>query len=929
VIASLFWKEYREHRSVWIAMTVLTVASLAIAKAALLPMGYQAASNTGEGVVVVGLILTVMYGLVCGAMMFAGERETRGMTFLDQLPLGRGELWWVKFFIGLAFVLLFCGVVLVAGVALGLVGPSAVPVAWIPVLPLVALQAYVWGLCASTFCRTVLTAVTVALLVPLPVLWVMSGMCIIAMGPAEAGQEGLPVVFIFDGLVTLFAMGISLATFVNRDFEKRFALKPAASRYGTVAPRRQPRRALVLVWLALRQGGLLAGVMAVLGFFLGLALPTAGAGLWPAATLFLGVVCGIAVFAGEQADGAFKFWGDQRLPVGWLWLRRSAIWAGVGTGVAALMLLAALIHVAADERSLPDNPAVLLDKLLGVDPRELGPSGPLVFLLLWPAHGFALGQLCALVWRKSAVALVVAVMTAAGTACVWLPSLLGGGLHLVQVLGVPLLLLAACRLALWPWVTDRLRSRPAVIRLAGGVVLSSLWVLGNFGFRIVEAPGGGQPFNLAARQASLAKPEQNRPGQKIREAIRESLNREQDRGANAAAQARLGPPPPTFRDQVPQVIDQGWAAATPELQIWLETMAAEPWPTHLAEGARMSPGVFINPRDEASGPGDATDCRRAAELLTARALQIQANGEHQKSLDYLMTVLALSRHLRHQGPAYAYLAGVEAEYAGLAGLDHWLNRLGRRPELLRHALEELRAHESAVAPVTEVLAAEYLRFRTSLGSGQPYSGRHGNAEMEAMLMQVPWEAERARRLTDAVFAGRRRLAEAGELVPLEDDSALADWLPDSCCTSRRQLQRLLDTSCLAGSIPATVTVQRAAQLGLCRVRAARLQLALALYQCEHGQAATALDDLVSGLILKDLPDDPFTGRPFRYRVSQGERITWHRWLPGGGESFVTVVPAGQGILWSAGPDGTDDGGTRQWGDPKKSATGRDLIFLVP
>ena len=150
----------------------------------------------------------------------------------------------------------------------------------------------------------------------------------------------LPIVLLSRASSMLVAMGMSLGTFVDRDFEKRFHLKPQRRRTARWRRSAQPRRVSVLLWLALRQGSILAGVLLVLGFLLGLALPAAGAGLWPAATLFLGVACGLAVFSGEQAEGAFKFWGDQRLPVGWLWLRRSvACGLGIGMIVAGLMLL--------------------------------------------------------------------------------------------------------------------------------------------------------------------------------------------------------------------------------------------------------------------------------------------------------------------------------------------------------------------------------------------------------------------------------------------------------------------------------------------------------------------------------------------------------------------------------------------------------------
>jgi ABC-type transport system involved in multi-copper enzyme maturation permease subunit len=935
VIASLFWKEYREHRSVWIAMALLAVVSLAVAAEGLMPQGVKGAAEDNLTALVGGaLILAAMYGLVCGAMMFAGERESRGMGFLEALPLSRAELWWSKCLFGLIFVLLYSAVVIATGVALGVVGPNGIAAPWTVIVPLVGVETFAMGLCASTYCRTVLTAVGFAALLPLPILWLFSGMC---LASAPANMAGfVPFVLLAHGAATVGALGLSLGTFVDRDFEKRFALKPASTSYGTVAPKRQPRRFEVLLWLALHQGGVLIGVLLVLGFLLGLVMPATGGGLWPAVTLLVGVACGTAVLMGEQSDGAFKYWGDQRLPVGWLWLRRSGLMAGVAAAAGALMLLGALIHVAA-QGGITADPADLFEKLLGV-PATFGPSGVLAFVLIWPAYGFALGQLCALVWRKSAVAVVVAVMTSAGVACLWVPSLLGGGLYLLQALGVPLLLLAGCRLALWDWVTDRLRTRPSVVRLVGSVALAWAWLAASFAFRAVEAPGAAEPFDRAAVKARTNNPEEGKAAVKVREALGVMKGRQNVAEAPVGGPPGAGgpgfpgpgfpgpgfrPAPPSHRGQVGRVIEQGWAAATPEFGKWLDLAAGDPWPAQLADAVRMAPGVFIAPTTSEDGSkSDIADCRGAAELLTAHALQVQARGQDEASLDHLVTVLALSRHLRHLAPGYAYLEGVEEERLALVGLDHWLSRVGAEPKLLRKALEALKEHEAGVAPVSDALAADYLRFSDGLGT----RNRAGTVgfEGETLLMQTPWEAARARRLADAVFAGRRRMAESGEVVPQSDDELFDDWQPEPGGVSRERVERLVRASWLGGSFPATAPVQRAAQLGLCRTRAARVQVALALYQAEHGKAAAALDDLGPGL-----PDDPYSRQPFRYRVSQGERLTWARQVAGGGVEAVREVPAGCGILWSVGPDGGDDGGVRQW-DPSAAAVGgRDLIFLVP
>jgi hypothetical protein len=41
------------------------------------------------------------------------------------------------------------------------------------------------------------------------------------------------------------------------------------------------------------------------------------------------------------------------------------------------------------------------------------------------------------------------------------------------------------------------------------------------------------------------------------------------------------------------------------------------------------------------------------------------------------------------------------------------------------------------------------------------------------------------------------------------------------------------------------------------------------------------------------------------------------------------VPKGQGILWSVGDDGQDDGGKEQGINQQQTSSGEDLIYLVP
>jgi hypothetical protein len=108
-----------------------------------------------------------------------------------------------------------------------------------------------------------------------------------------------------------------------------------------------------------------------------------------------------------------------------------------------------------------------------------------------------------------------------------------------------------------------------------------------------------------------------------------------------------------------------------------------------------------------------------------------------------------------------------------------------------------------------------------------------------------------------------------------------------------------------------------------------LLLALALYQFEEGKPAPTLEVLVPRF-LPGLPLDPYSGQPFHYRVSQGEKIERRNSSLNRVEK-IEDVPAGQGILWSIGPDRKKDDGIKGFDSQYRLGPfrGGDLIFLVP
>ena len=113
---------------------------------------------------------------------------------------------------------------------------------------------------------------------------------------------------------------------------------------------------------------------------------------------------------------------------------------------------------------------------------------PGLFLTLWLVYGFAAGCLFGLLFRHGLAAGVFALFTCSLTAALWIPSLLGGGLHAWQVFGPPVLLLIAARLLMRPWAAGRIASWTTALRLTPFVVLAGLWIAGGLWYRVLEIP---------------------------------------------------------------------------------------------------------------------------------------------------------------------------------------------------------------------------------------------------------------------------------------------------------------------------------------------------------------------------------------------------------------------------------------------------------
>jgi hypothetical protein len=930
MIWELWWKEYREQRGLWLVMVGMTALLLAGMIAVLSPGGREALPSTA-------LLMAVTYGLVCGSMMLAGERETRTLTFLDTHAGRRATVWKAKALAGAVFTLVLS--LVLSCLALPFYREPLYS-SYLLLTPLLAVDAYAWGLLASALAHRGFVAALLGA-VFLTLSWLATGVVIWA-----AGAGGLA----FRLGLALVAALLSYRAFCEPD---RRRLPAAAGARSRVASGWAPRRR-VLLWLVWRQGRVEAGIVLAVALLLGMVLPLVGAQLAFSAVLLAGVVCGVAVFADEQEGGAYRFLGDQRLALGRVWAVKTLCWFVAAVATAGAVFLGTGLSVAA--------------RLPGHDEAKhaLWPLGPMTevalgnemvqvvlrlaaILLMLLVYGFTAGQLAGLFARRRLPALAAAGATAVALASLWIPSLLLGGLPLWQLLGPPVLLLAAGRLVMWWWASDRLLTLRPVAYALGCALLIVLWMAGSLWYRVAAVPDVGPPFDQKAFAETLSRAAKSEAGPLIREASKElsahqqRVNEElrppnqgggapQGPGQGEVPAMGEGPPMPeepampvTYQDRLGEAIDKGWPKDAQDLDRWLDRMFAGKWVADFRKAAALPPGLVTDPRNVSlsTNLGYLQGSRESATLFTGRAVQLQARGDPAAGLDQVAVSLGLSRQMRHLSPLISRLVGNAMEQTTLAGLERWLTDLGPRAPLLRRALDVLKQHEDQLTPLSDNVKAEYLIVRNSLNDTFSPAGNL-TSKLYAYARMVPWEAERERRLLNGYFAREIQWVSqppwqlANIQTPPEgylDGRPLRDWSP---------VVGLL--------VPAFRRIALGEPAALSRVRAARLQVALALYQAENGKPAARLEDLVPRYLDRPLVD-PYSGQPFHYRVSAGERIeNWSEepagvWRP-------RDVPAGQGVLWSVGPDGKDDGGHRQGGASQAGpgageAHGPDMIFLVP
>lgn len=934
---AIIWKEFQEQGLIGLTLLVFGAGILA-ATAAFADPPAQGASPAdivrflGAGLLAT-MMLAVTAGTVCGGALFAAEREAGTIGFLESLPISRWQLWWAKFAAGTLLAVGEIAVILLLAGMMGLIHT----VNWAFSIAVFAMLAYVWGVYGSTLAKTTLGSVGVA--VPsatLAFILFYIPVAIFFQNPRTnlLRTEGG---FLFLGLMFFAPLLVSLIRFTRHDRDRRandptpvrrssaadsFDLQPESPRVAPLDTRFGLKALLWLSWRQLRRPGL---VILLFAAALGATLlpdnlhPVI---LWPGLALTAGVLAGVTMFMDEQSGGSVRFWGERRLPIGRLWSVKLVVHALFALLLALVLLIPAAIRAEIEGMQMIRGGSVLSHTLRSMlfENTHLGLQGWRLMLLPL-VYGFVAGHLSGMLLRKAVVAAGVAGVVGGSLAAFWIPSLLSGGTWHWQLWLPPLLALVTARLLLRPWSSERLPTRRPIVALIGGLAAVLLVTAAGLLWRVIEVPDKPGAEDDVEYVASLPPLEASDSGRFFRSAA--------ERFAKVAL---IVPPYPrasgsgprgSLDERIANLPFQGWTAEDGEVVYWIDNLYQsdvatgdqdETWYVQ-AERAALDPtaGIFEHPLRSGTTASLQTQAngRRMGLTLLNRGLVQQSRGFPGALPKNLRTTLALSRSLRKGSVVSSLNYGNELNRAGSAATDRWLERFEGHPVHLRLALDALQQDdaEPPFDPRPHLLAERFVIREFTRGPGQylpqQLTPPGGNRELVSPVVDligvawsVPWERERTSRLLSLGFEAGNSSREVRLLVRGRTGSSIF----------------------LSRKTTPTEMEESDRQIRLHR-RAAMISVAVRLHQAEKQSTPKSLEELVSGGYLDSIPLDPYDGRPLRFRVSAGETLT----SPTQNQS----IPAGQVVLWSVGPDRTDESGRTLPTHPGTMRSGPDIVFLVP
>ena len=751
IFRRVFWKEYRQQRSLWIAMACVSLMLTLLVFEFIVGNPDFTKIQQLETLLATALGLPALYLLGSGAALFAGEHEAGTFEFQQSLPTGAGPVFAAK----VLFALLSEAALLLPMWLLVLTltcrpwersgGESGIVAAWGTQLPLFALQMFVWATLFSLLLRRVLIAAVLGVAVasiavpivglelsrpfvahPITVLgyWRAGSIAIVGLVDVwlglrwfrlrRDGSRGDRLEVAKDALATA-------SSGVVRSAHAMAASPPLTRRWAVSALGR-------LVWQHGRQS-----LVTMLVFSL-LLVPVAVTVLVrqkfdlndPRDQLLMLSVLGLALaavpligqcaFMSDQRRCSYRFLADRGMPPGRVWLSRQAVIYGYLT---CLVLIPALLFALFEYVASP-TPAGMIGEMLA-------------FVVGYVVLGLAVGQFCAMFVPSGLLAGVVSIpLTAllAGWCCVmaylqvsWLWS----------AAPIPVALLLATRLRTAGWLVERSDARawfwPATALVLPAVaILVGLPVYRAYQFPLVDPGFSVEQFTRPLSAAEKATIDLYKEAGAKLVAVPTRTAQETEVPVTAETQREAPDPTAWERDAVD---------ANRDVIAILVKASREPVaPTEQAINAFMGSIPLV----------------RGFRLLTWSAARHEFEGKLDAAFDEYLAALRIAALSQSCDPAGCSFEGLESLI--YIHVRQWATRPHQTPERLIAAGREIGRPASGLTATDGWLKLQYVMIeRFLLGDARAVNWFLFNFSVDRAVppltkawLGMPWERQRAVRL---------------------------------------------------------------------------------------------------------------------------------------------------------------------------------------
>jgi hypothetical protein len=890
MLARLWWKEYRAFGPVWL------VLALAAGGAQWLLLTLSPNEFRSGALTLVALGWVVLYAFTAGAAAFAGEREAKTLAFLDALPVDRQVLWLGKASFVLAstlgLALAFAGLAAL-GTEVRTVNSSFQYASIVRVFGVLLFEAVAWSLFFSSITGNPLLAGIMA------VLGLAASSSFIESATATARYRAVD----FD-LVSTSALPVRLliALLVLLASGLVMAWRPGARRIRTQRRSEPARQAVALsgsspnrslIWLTAREGRTTWLVAAALALFV-----STGLGWYPSgepvtmvvvlATLTC-LVAGVGVFGTADAPGSRRFLASHGVGPASAWWRKVLTSGGVLGAIFGASLYS--------DWTGPSVPLPYTGRDQEFHERTI------ILLGLALLDAFAVGLVCGMAITRRVTAVTLGAVGVIAIVPLSVLLVVAQMIPTWSVFLVPVALLAASRAWAADWLFEREGARPW-IKLGAWIVIPFLLLGSSYvSYRAYGVADVGPRY----AEGDLL----HQPGQDAAFLYR---------GAGEV----IRPPadgPGQFTQRVDDAIRHGWDGAPTDVTNWWKANAA-------ALGLARRTSTLPIARFETSftyGPADVAleNARVLSDLLGLDARERLAVGDLAGAWDDALALLRMANQFAGNVPTLAMVnQATDIHHRGVGLAFAALDDPRVSLEFANKILADLKALPSLPNLAGAVKVEAAIIDRSLNLSGQDLatlllspSGQLsvGESVRFARIEAPPWERERARRVCRKIIDADLR---AVALEPSARGALLSSLPPDGFAS--RLARMLLPNFGAPLNRLDRETVGRRALIQVAALRSWKL--------AHDGKDAEALQLLVPSL-LASLPLDPYSYQPFLYRRSDGLAIVPPIEPDNLSVNVDRETRPGQFLLYSVGPDRTDNRGMRIYNFVNQG-TG-DYTYAIP